>query len=148
MTVLSLKNKTSRYFVLFYVSLPQIIINNLISMKNKKCKKKSNFHLPVLTDLWLAVNCMEIQDFVQLPSISLLWYTWNDNENVLEKCENVLEKVLEKCLNFFLETCTHHGNSFTHSLWANQILWKCCSHMKPNAQLSWHVQNFGLSSLE
>ena len=57
------------------------------------------------------VNYMEIQDFVELPCISLLWYTWNDTENVLENCENVLEKVLEKYLNFFLETCTHHVDS-------------------------------------
>ena len=98
-------------------------------MKNKKCKKKSNFHLPVLTDLWLAVNCMEIQDFVQLPSISLLWYTWNDNENVLEKCENVLEKVLEKCLNFFLETCTHHG--YIEPCWG-QTMGVCCEHCEKN----------------
>ena len=48
----------------------------------------------------LTVNYMEIQDFVELPCI-LLWYTWNDSENVLENCENVLEKVLQKCLNFF-----------------------------------------------
>ena len=45
----------------------------------------------------LVVNYMEIQDFVELPCISLPWYTWNDAENVLENCEIVLEK----CLNFF-----------------------------------------------
>ena len=56
----------------------------------------------------LMVNYMEIQDFVGLSCISLLRYTCNEPENVLENCENVLEKVLEKCLNFFLETCTHH----------------------------------------
>ena len=49
----------------------------------------------------LMVKYIEIQDFVELPCISLLRYTWNDAENVLENCENVLEKVLEKCLNFF-----------------------------------------------
>ena len=58
----------------------------------------------------LMVNYMEIQDFVELPCISLLRYAWNDIENVIENCENVLEKVLEKCLNFFLKTCTHHVN--------------------------------------
>ena len=46
------------------------------------------------------VNYTEIQDFIKLPCISLLWYTWNDTENVLEIWKNVLEKVLEKCLNF------------------------------------------------
>ena len=51
----------------------------------------------------LMVNYMEIQDFVKLPYISLLWYTWNDMENVLENCETILEKVLENCLNFFSE---------------------------------------------
>ena len=51
----------------------------------------------------LMVNYMEIQDFVELPCISLLPYTWNDTENVLENCETILEKVLEKCLNFFSE---------------------------------------------
>ena len=51
----------------------------------------------------LMVNYMEIQDFVELPCISLLRYTWNDTGNVLENCETILEKVLEKCLNFFLE---------------------------------------------
>ena len=51
----------------------------------------------------LMVNYMEIQDFVELPCISLLRYTWNDTENVLENCVTILEKVLEKCLNFFSE---------------------------------------------
>ena len=51
----------------------------------------------------LMVNYMEIQDFVKLPCISLLRYTWNDMENVLENCETILEKVLEKCLNLFCE---------------------------------------------
>ena len=51
----------------------------------------------------LMVNYMEIQDFVELSCISLLRYTWNDTENVLENCETILEKVLEKCLNFFSE---------------------------------------------
>ena len=59
----------------------------------------------------LMVNYMEIQDFVELPCISLLRYTWNDTENVLENCETILEKVLEKCLNFFSENlyspCVH-----------------------------------------
>ena len=31
----------------------------------------------------------------------LLCYTWNDIENVLENCKNVLEKVLEKCFIFY-----------------------------------------------
>ena len=47
------------------------------------------------------VNYMEIQDFVELPCISLLRYTWNDTENVLENYETMFEKVFEKCLNFF-----------------------------------------------
>ena len=47
------------------------------------------------------VNYMEIQDFVELPCISLLRYTWNDTENVLENCETIFEKVFEKCLTFF-----------------------------------------------
>ena len=59
------------------------------------------------TPFWLIydlmVNYMEIQDFVELPCISLLRYTWNDTENVLENCETILKKVLEKCLNFFSE---------------------------------------------
>ena len=38
---------------------------------------------------------MEIQDFVELLSISLLRYTWNDTESVLENCETILQKVLE-----------------------------------------------------
>ena len=80
----------------------------------KMLKKKAIFIYPFWLICDLTVNCMEIQDFVQLPCISLLWYTWNDNENVLEKCENVLEKVLEKCLNFFLETCTRHGKLGHH----------------------------------
>ena len=49
------------------------------------------------------VNYMEIQDFVELPCISLLRYTWNDTENVLENCETIFEKVFEKCLTFFSE---------------------------------------------
>ena len=53
-------------------------------------------------------NYMEIQDFVELPYTCLLRFTWNDTENVLENGKNILEKVLEKCLNIFLETCTHH----------------------------------------
>ena len=57
---------------------------------------------------WFVVYYMEIQDFVELPCISLLRYTWNDMENVLENCETILEKVLEKWLIFFLKTCTHH----------------------------------------
>ena len=48
----------------------------------------------------LMVNNMEIQDFVELPCISLLRYTWNDMENVLESCETVLEKSW-KVLEFF-----------------------------------------------
>ena len=47
------------------------------------------------------VNYMEIQDFVELPCISLLRYTWNDTENVLENYETMFEKVFEKCFNFF-----------------------------------------------
>ena len=100
MTVLSLKNKTSRYFVLFCVALPQIIINYSYfneKKKTQKMSKKAIFIYPFWLICDLTVNCMEIQDFVQLPCISLLWYTWNDHENVLENCENVLEK----CLNFF-----------------------------------------------
>ena len=58
------------------------------------------------------VNYMEIQDLVELSCISLLWYTWNDTENVLENCEIVLEKVLEKWLIFFLETYAPHGNAY------------------------------------
>ena len=49
----------------------------------------------------LMVNYMEIQDFVELSCISLLRYTGNDTGNVLESWENVLEKFLENCLNFF-----------------------------------------------
>ena len=47
------------------------------------------------------VNCMEIPDFIELLCIPLPQYTRNNTENVLEK-------VFEKCLYFFLETCTHH----------------------------------------
>ena len=52
---------------------------------------------------YLMVNYMEIQDFVELPCISLLPYTWNHTEHVIENYETILEKVLEKCLNFFSE---------------------------------------------
>ena len=63
----------------------------------------------------LMVNYMEIQDFVELPCISLLRYTWNDTENVLENCVTILEKVLEKCLNFFSENL-YSPCSFTINL--------------------------------
>ena len=83
----------------------------------KKVKKKAIFIYPLWLICDLTVNCKETQDFVQLPCISLLWHTWNDNENVLEMCENVFEKVLEKFWNFFLETCTHHVETTLLILW-------------------------------
>ena len=67
----------------------------------------------------LMVNYMEIQDFVELPCISLFRYTWNDTENVLENCETILEKVLEKCLNFFSENLyspwEYNSRMWTHT---------------------------------
>ena len=75
----------------------------------------SKKQFPSTRSEWFVVNYMEIQDFVELPCISLLRYTWNDTENVLENCETILEKVLEKCLNFFLKTCTHHESALVTS---------------------------------
>ena len=83
------------------------------------------------TPFWLIydlmVNYMEIQDFVELPCISLLRYTWNDTENVLENCETILEKVLEKCLNFFSENLYSPWNiniaTFGHDCHAIRNFW-------------------------
>ena len=87
--------------------------------KRQKMSKKAIFIFLFWLICDLMVNHMEIQDFVELPCISSLWYTWNDTENVLENCENVLEKVLEKCLIFFLETCTQNWVS----CWVLSLLW-------------------------
>ena len=67
----------------------------------KKSTKKTISIYPFWVICDLMVNYIEIQDFAELPCISLLRYTWNDTENALENWENVLEKVLEKCLIFF-----------------------------------------------
>ena len=68
----------------------------LISIKKiKTCKKNRIFIYPFWIICDLMVNYMEIQDFVELLSISLLRYTWNDTESVLENCETILQKVLE-----------------------------------------------------
>ena len=67
----------------------------------KQCQQKAISIYPFWVICDLMVNYIQIQDFVELPCISLLWHAWNDTENVLENCVNILEKVLEKCLNFF-----------------------------------------------
>ena len=65
---------------------------------------------------WFVVYYMEIQDFVELPCISLLRYTWNDTENVLENCETILEKVLEKWLIFFSQNLYSPWRGFNYHL--------------------------------
>ena len=103
MTSLSLKNKTSRYFGFFLMFLT-FNYHKLNSFQEKKYKNMLKISIYLFwMNCDLMVNYMEIQDFVELPCISLLPYTWNDTENVLENCETILEKVLEKCLNFFSE---------------------------------------------
>ena len=71
----------------------------------KKCQQKAISIYPFWVICDLMVNYIQIQDFVELPCISLLWHTWNNTENILENYEIILEKVLEKCLNFFLDIC-------------------------------------------
>ena len=51
MTVLSLKNKTSRYYFFFTSNYHKLILFQW--KKPTKNVKKSNFHRPVLTDMWL-----------------------------------------------------------------------------------------------
>ena len=74
----------------------------------------------------LTVNYMEIQDFVNLPGISLMRLTWNDSENDLENCENILENILEKCLNFFswklVLAITRYDSYQTYSFIINFVL--------------------------
>ena len=76
-------------------------------MSKKHFNEKNNASQKALSmyQFWvtgdLMVNYMEMQDFVELPCITSLRYTWNDTDNVLENCENVLEKSLKSAWIFF-----------------------------------------------
>ena len=78
----------------------------------KNVKKAASIHPFWVIYDWV-VNYMEIQDFfrVTLYFFAVVLYTWN-TENILENCKNVHEKVLEKCLNFCLKSCTNHVDYF------------------------------------
>ena len=120
-----------------FVSLPWIIINES-HLHVKKKSKKGNFHLPFLSDLWLMVNYMEIQDFVELPcnfftAIHLVYTP--DSENVLENCENVLEKVLEKCLNFF--SVNLYSPCYLNQCWPDSLMHICVTRGK--SVNSWEI---------
>ena len=100
-----MKNKTSRYFVVLNVSLSWIIINQFHFNENKSTK--SNFHLPVLSDLWLDSKllgnsrlCQVILYFFNAIQLERQW-----------KCPWKLS--LKSAWIFFLETCTHHAWTLT-----------------------------------
>ena len=104
---LSLKNKTSRYFVVFYVSLPWIIINES-HINEKTMPTKGNFHLPILSDLWLDGKLHTNSRFCRVTLyffiVTRLEWHWKCPWKLCKYPWKSPWKVLE----FFLEICTHH----------------------------------------
>ena len=72
---------------------------------HKQCQK-SNLYIPVLTDLWLGGKlhgnsrfCRVTLHFCNTPGTTLKMSSKTAKMSLEKSCQ---------CLNFFLETCTHH----------------------------------------